>query len=52
MATPMDYNPYDSEDIVDYFQDLPVVRNFRLGGWTASANCLWGVCGTIWCMVL
>jgi hypothetical protein len=34
---PMDYNPYDSEDIVDYFQDLPVVRNFRLGGWTASA---------------
>ncbi|MCH9717556.1 MAG: hypothetical protein K0U52_10790 [Gammaproteobacteria bacterium] len=34
---PMDYSPYDSEDIVDYFQDLPVVRNFRLGGWSASA---------------
>ena len=34
---PMDYSPYESEDIVDYFQELPVVRNFRLGGWTASA---------------
>ena len=34
---PMDYSPYESEDIVDYFQDLPVIRDFRLGGWTASA---------------
>jgi hypothetical protein len=34
---PMDYSPYEADDIVDYFQDLPVVRDFRLGGWTASA---------------
>lgn len=35
---PYSYDPtnMEAEDIVEYFQDFPVVRDFRLGGWTAS----------------
>ena len=46
--SPDDYSPYEdpmmfdptemmAEDVVDFVQDLPIIRQFRLGGWTASA---------------
>jgi len=45
---PMDYSPYydpedfdptmmEADDIVEWFQELPLVDDFRLSGWTASA---------------
>jgi hypothetical protein len=46
--TPMDYSPFnnpndfdprtmEADDIVDWFQELPLVDRFRLNGWAASA---------------
>jgi hypothetical protein len=39
MDDPMDFDPTEmmAEDVVDFVQDLPLIRQFRLGGWTASA---------------
>ena len=45
---PMEYSPFDNpedfdprmmeaDDIVEWFQELPIVDNFRLNGWAASA---------------
>ena len=34
---PATYDPYEADDVVDWVQELPVLRDFRLGGWTASA---------------
>ena len=46
--SPEDYSPFDNpedfdprmmeaDDIVEWFQELPVIDNFRLNGWAASA---------------
>ena len=46
--SPMDYSPFnnpddfdprtmEADDIVDWFQELPLVDRFRLNGWVASA---------------
>jgi len=46
--TPMEYSPFnnpndfdprtmEADDIVDWFQELPLVDRFRLNGWAASA---------------
>ena len=36
---PEDFDPrmMEADDIVEWFQELPFVDGFRLGGWTASA---------------